>query len=60
VVGCSALSPAESAQLSLASIREASSIADLEAAGRAIAADRGYEAASSVRPTSLRARSRSQ
>ncbi len=59
VVGCSALSPAESAQLALASIREASSIADLEAAGRAIAAA-GYEAVSSVRPTSLRARSRSQ
>lgn len=41
VVGSSALSPAESAQLSLTSIREASSILDLEAAGRALAAEAG-------------------
>jgi glycerate kinase len=39
VVGASALSPAESEQLSLCSLREASSIAELEAAGRAIAAE---------------------
>jgi glycerate kinase len=38
VVGSSVLTPEESARLGLASIREASGIADLEAAGRAIAA----------------------
>lgn len=38
VVGAAALSPAELDQLSLCSLREASSIAELEAAGRAIAA----------------------
>jgi len=38
VVGSSALTTAESAQLALTSIREASSIRDLEAAGRALAA----------------------
>jgi glycerate 2-kinase len=38
VVGSSALSPPECAQLSLASIREASSTAELEAAGRALGA----------------------
>ncbi len=37
VVGCTALSPAESAQLPLTSIREASTIAELEAAGRELA-----------------------
>jgi len=41
VVGSSALSAAESAQLSLTSIREASSTQDLEAAGRALAAQAG-------------------
>jgi glycerate 2-kinase len=41
VVGSSVLSQAESAQLSLTSIREASSIADLEAAGRALQASAG-------------------
>ena len=41
VVGSSALSAAESAQLSLTSIRDASSTPDLEAAGRALAAQAG-------------------
>lgn len=41
VVGSSALTAAQSARLSLASIREASSIADLEAAGRSLAASAG-------------------
>jgi glycerate kinase len=41
VVGSSALTAAESARLTLASIREASSIPDLEAAGRALAASAG-------------------
>ena len=41
VVGSSALSAAESAQLSLTSIREASSTPDLEAAGRALAGPAG-------------------
>jgi len=40
VVGSSALSAAESAQLSLTSIREASSTQDLEAAGRALISSR--------------------
>jgi glycerate 2-kinase len=48
VVGSSALSPAECAQLSLASIREASSTPDLEAAGRALAA-RLHPGATSLR-----------
>lgn len=38
VVGSSTLSAAESAQLSLSSIREAGSVRELEAAGRALAA----------------------
>ncbi len=41
VVGSSVLSPGESALIGLASIDEASGIADLEAAGRAIAARAG-------------------
>jgi glycerate kinase len=41
VAGSAALSPGETALLSLTSIREASSIADLEAAGTAIAAPGG-------------------
>jgi glycerate kinase len=59
VAGSSALSSGESLKLSLASIREASSIWELEAAGRAIAVA-GQEAVSSVRPTSASARWRSQ